>query len=84
MRWVLGLLGLFRKAPKKWLPGSEFQKSGPLSFIFYDNDPNENIRYEYAGLVGALSTIYPEKLGSEFATSLPEWKKHWDNPNTQV
>lgn len=56
----------------------EFQQSGPLNFIFYDCNPEKGIRFEWAGLVGALSTIYPEKLGVEFAKVLPDWKKHWE------
>lgn len=60
------------------LLGKEFLRSGPLNFIFYNGDPEENIRYEYAGLVGALSTLYPEKIGSEFAKSLPNWEQKWE------
>ena len=59
-------------------PRKEFLQSGPLSFIFYNGDPEEGIRYEYAGLVSALSTIYPEKIGCEFAKSLPNWEQKWE------
>ena len=55
----------------------EFSKSGPLSFLFYDDDPTEYIRPEFSGLIEALSTIYPERLKIEFTKSLPEWKRHW-------
>ena len=75
------LRGLFRRSGKKnehRLPAKEFQKSGPLNFIFRDGDSCGELRYEYAGLIGALSTIYPEKLGIEFAKTLPDWEKHWD------
>ncbi len=67
---------------KKDLCRPEFQQHGPLSFIFYDGSPDKSIQYKYAGLVGALSTIYPEKLGIEFAKSLPDWEKHWKNRDT--
>ncbi|SMD00885.1 hypothetical protein [Primorskyibacter flagellatus] len=63
-------------------PGEEFLHSGPLNFIFYDGDPEGNIRYDYAGLVGALSTIYPEKIGCEFAMSLPNWEQKWEQGNS--
>ena len=75
------LRGLFRRSGKKnehRLPAKEFQKSGPLNFIFRDGDSCGELRYEHAGLIGALSTIYPEKLGIEFAKTLPDWEKHWE------
>lgn len=61
---------------------SAFAPSGPLCFLFYDNDVDNGVRYEFAGLVAALSTIYPERVGSEFVLSLPDWEKHWsqDHP----
>lgn len=62
-------------------PGKEFMHFGPLNFIFYNGDPKANIRYKYAGLVGALSTIYPEKIGREFAMSLPNWEQRWEQGN---
>lgn len=55
-----------------------FNKDGPLNFLFYDGEPNQSICYEYAGLVGALSTIFPEEFGIEFAKSLPDWKRQWE------
>lgn len=56
-----------------------FSEGGPLSFLFYQNAPEQGFRYEFAGLVSALSTIYPEKLGVEFAKTLPNWERHWDD-----
>ena len=75
------LRGLFRRSGKKdehRLPAREFQKSAPLNFIFRGGDPHGVLLYKYAGLIGALSTIYPEKLGIEFAKALPDWEKHWE------
>ena len=69
----LGIMSARSKA------GAEFRGDGPLNFLFYDGDTSGQIRYEYAGLVGALSTIYPEKLGIEFAMQVPEWERHWGN-----
>lgn len=40
----------------------------------------------YAGclrLIGALSTIYPEKLGTEFALDVPNWERHWEDGTLQ-
>ena len=54
-----------------------FVKSGPLRFLFYDDNIDGYLRYEFAGLIEALSTIYPERLDVEFAKSLPKWEKHW-------
>lgn len=63
-------------------PCSVFAPSGPLCFLFYDNDVGKGVRYEFAGLIAALSTIYPERVGAEFVLSLPDWEKHWlrDHP----
>lgn len=63
-------------------PSKVFAPSGPLCFLFYDNDFNRGVRYEFAGLIAALSTIYPERVGAEFVLSLPDWEKHWlqDHP----
>ncbi|MEM5527340.1 hypothetical protein WN093_00795 [Gammaproteobacteria bacterium AS21] len=54
-----------------------FDENGPLNFLFYDGNLSHSIRYEYAGLVSALSIVYPEKLKLEFAKTLPNWKQHW-------
>lgn len=77
-RRLCGIFQRFAGRDKQSVSSSEFQQSGPLNFIFYEGDSNGSIRYEYTGLVGALSTIYPEKLGVEFAKCLPNWEKHWD------
>ena len=58
--------------------GQEFAQSGPLSFLFYGDELNQGIRYEFAGLVAALSTIFPERLEAEFAMSLRNWEQHWE------
>ena len=76
------VIGLRIAKDTKSLAGNEFVNSGPLSFLFFDNDPNQGIRYEFSGLIAALSTIYPERVGAEFVLSLPDWEKHWsqDHP----
>jgi hypothetical protein len=56
---------------------SVFAPSGLLCFLFYDNDLGAGVRYEFAGLIAALSTIYPERIGAEFVLSLPNWEEHW-------
>lgn len=63
--------------------GAEFQPGGPLNFLFHNGELSNQMRYEYAGLVGALSTIYPEKLGTEFATAVPDWERHWEDGTLQ-
>jgi len=63
--------------------GAEFNAGGPLNFLFYEGDTFRQIRYEYSGLIGALSTIYPEKLGTEFAIEVPDWKRHWEDGTLQ-
>ncbi|PTO62414.1 ATP-binding protein [Vibrio splendidus] len=55
-----------------------FDAGAPLNFLFYGGQPENGFRYQYAGLVSALSTIYPEKLGVEFAQTLPDWELHWE------
>ncbi|MDT3306656.1 ATP-binding protein [Shewanella vaxholmensis] len=54
-----------------------FNNDGPLNFLFDRGNLEHGIRYEYAGLVSALSTVYPERLKLEFATTLPNWQHHW-------
>jgi hypothetical protein len=56
-----------------------FNEDNPLNFLFYNGQPDDGIKYKYAGLVSALSTIYPEKLNIEFAKTLPDWERHWNN-----
>lgn len=55
-----------------------FGSNGLLSFLFYGEEHEYFFKYEYAGLISALSTIYPEKLGIEFAVTLPNWTDLWD------
>ena len=55
-----------------------FDKDGPLSFLCYDEDLDQGFQYKYAGLISALSTIYPEKLGLEFVHTLPDWERLWE------
>lgn len=55
-----------------------FIADGPLNFLFYDGVIDNGIQYENAGLVASLSTIFPEKLGCEFAKCLPKWKEQWE------
>lgn len=55
-----------------------FDRGGPLNFLFYSGQQDHGFRHDYAGLLGALSTIYPEKLGLEFAKTLPDWEQHWE------
>ena len=65
---------------KQVLKGHEtnaFASDGPLSFLLVEGHSGKELDYRFAGLVGALSTIFPEKLGIEFATTLPEWKRIW-------
>ncbi|APR65967.1 hypothetical protein CN03_02915 [Thalassolituus oleivorans] len=55
-----------------------FDDGGPLNFLFYDGIPENGFRYEYAGLLSSLSTLYPEKFKLEFAKTLPNWEQHWE------
>lgn len=55
-----------------------FDNDGPLNFLFYDGVLDYCFRYEYAGLLSSLSTLYPEKLGVEFARTLPNWELCWE------
>lgn len=54
-----------------------FDEGSPLNFLFYNGQQDHGFHYKYAGLISALSTIYPEKLGVEFAQTLPSWEQHW-------
>lgn len=54
-----------------------FDKDGELAFLFFDQDIDQGFSYAYAGLLGALSTIYPERFGVEFADTLPKGSDHW-------
>ncbi|MBF2755894.1 MAG: ATP-binding protein [Gammaproteobacteria bacterium AqS3] len=57
---------------------SAFEKDGPLSFVFYDDELETGIDYQFAGLISALSTIYPEKCKIEFVTTIPNWEEIWE------
>ncbi|MEL4339396.1 hypothetical protein AAEH92_01590 [Shewanella xiamenensis] len=59
-----------------------FDAGFPLNFLFYDGQPDYGFHYKYTGLISALSTIYPEKLGVEFAKTLPNWEQHWERDQT--
>ncbi len=54
-----------------------FDAGFPLNFLFWDGQTDNGFHYKYTGLVSSLSTIYPEKLGVEFAKTLPNWELHW-------
>lgn len=56
-----------------------FAKNGPLSFLLMESQNGNEINYRFAGLVGELSTIFPEKYGIEFAMTLPDWRRTWEN-----
>ena len=55
-----------------------FNAGYPLNFLFYNGQLDDGLDYKYAGLVSALSTIYPEKFEVEFAKTLPDWERHWN------
>ena len=55
-----------------------FNKGGPFNFLFDDGKTDQGLLYEYRGLIDALSTIFPEEFGVEFAKILPNWKWHWE------
>ncbi len=55
-----------------------FSKDGPLNFLCHDGMPGGGLHLGFAGLIGSLSTIYPEKLGIEFASTVPDWENVWD------
>ena len=67
------------KKVRKGHEDKAFASEGPLSFLLTKGNSGMELRVEFAGLVGALSTIFPEKLGIEFVTKLPNrewiWKK---------
>ncbi|WP_225085930.1 NACHT domain-containing protein [Pectobacterium colocasium] len=56
-----------------------FEPGGELLFLFYDNDVKNGFSYNHAGLLGALSTLYPEKFSIEFADTLPEGVILWED-----
>ena len=67
------------KKVRKGHEDKAFASEGPLSFLLTKGSSGMELKVEFAGLVGALSTIFPEKLDIEFATALPNrewiWKK---------
>lgn len=54
-----------------------FEQDGELSFLFFNRDVDQGFSHSFAGLLGALSTIYPERFGVEFTDTLPEGAGHW-------
>ena len=62
---------------KKGCERKAFAAKGPLSFLFKNGQFGGNMDYQFAGLVSALSTTFPEKLGVEFAKALPKWEQTW-------
>lgn len=54
-----------------------FEPDGALLFLFFDNDIGNGFSYRYAGLLGALSTLYPERFEIEFADTLPDGVDLW-------
>jgi hypothetical protein len=55
-----------------------FDDGGVLNFLFYHGLVDNGLNYKYAGLISALSTIYPEQFDVEFAQTLPDWEKLWE------
>lgn len=56
-----------------------FNPDGPLSFLLVDRQSGKRLDYRFAGLLSSLSIIFPEKLGVEFAMTLPDWEQFWEN-----
>lgn len=56
-----------------------FAPGGELLFLFHDNDVRNGFSYKYAGLLGALSTLYPEKFSVEFTHTIPEGLNLWED-----
>lgn len=57
-------------------------KGGRLNHLIHRDNNGIAIKENYAGLVGALSTIYPEKFGTEFAETVPQSKQFWKKDHT--
>ena len=49
-----------------------FSPGGPLSFLLSSDHSGNELSSQFAGLVDALSVIFPEKFGLEFSMALPE------------
>ena len=79
-------LSLSEMISKSTLEAS-FGPSGALQFLFQDIDPARVFWHSparvfwhsNAGLIGELSTIFPEKFGIEFAHALPKKFNFWRN-----
>ena len=56
-----------------------FAPKGPLSFLLTEYKSGAGFDYRFTGLVGALSTTFPEELDVEFAKTLPDWEQNWEN-----
>ena len=57
---------------------------GTMKKIFYKNRYKMGINHRYFGLITSLSAIFPEEFGIEFITTLPRWKRLWnESPRLQ-
>jgi hypothetical protein len=56
-----------------------FETGGELLFLFRENEVQKGFLNQYAGLLEALSTLYPEKFGVEFVDTLPQEVNLWTN-----
>lgn len=54
-----------------------FETDGELLFLFFDGDVSMGFSYRHAGLIGALSTLYPERFSVEFADTFPDGLDLW-------
>lgn len=54
-----------------------FDIDGALSFLFFTDGIGRRLSYKYAGLLGALSTLYPERFAIEFADTFPDVLDCW-------
>ncbi|MFN3238827.1 MAG: NACHT domain-containing protein, partial [Pseudomonadales bacterium] len=50
---------------------------GQLQFLLSNGDDDLEFLYVHAGLIGALSTIYPERFGIEFVDTIPKEFDLW-------
>ena len=48
-----------------------FDKNKPLNHLFFNGNKKLGINFRYAGVIGVLSIIYPERFGTEFVLTLP-------------
>ncbi|WP_239423868.1 NACHT domain-containing protein [Snodgrassella communis] len=56
-----------------------FETGGELLFLFRENEVQKGFLNQYAGLLEALSTLYPEMFGVEFVDTLPQEVNLWTN-----